>query len=790
VIRIGATEPEAGLPWEGLGERELAERLRELGLRMGPEQIRRIRDLLGRWPTRTEAVFFDVAWSEHCAYTSSRIFLRRHLPPLGPEVILGPGEDAGIVRLTEHEGRRWCLVVAHESHNHPSQLLPVEGAATGIGGIVRDVYCMGADVVGVLDLLRFGDPQGPNRERVVEIARGVVQGIWEYGNALGVPNLGGDLGWDAGYDDNCLVNVVALGVVPEDRILRSRVPEEARREPYDLVLVGKPTDSSGLGGAAFASRILDRAREREERGAVQIHDPFLKRVLVEATRRVWDLMEMEGWRAGFKDLGAGGLGGASSELVAASGMGAVVDLDRVPVAEAMGPEAILCAETQERFLWALPRRVTPRVLAIYNETYDLPRCFPGAGAAVVGEVQPESGHYEVRWRGRRVVRLPVDRLAEAPALERPRTPREVPGRELASPRVERWGELLERLAGHPAVCCREWVYRHYDSEVRGDTLLRPGEAEACVVAPVPGSPVGVAVAVGGREDWCRLHPRIGAMQAVLEAVRHLLCVGAEPLALTDGLNFGSPEDPRVLWDFEETLQGLREAALALGPLAPGGEVLPIVSGNVSFYNQSAGGRAIPPTPMVAAFGRLERADTACPNRVWEAGEVLVLLRGHPGALGGSVAASVLGLGPGRPWAPRWDEELRMARALRQAQALGLVRSCRTVSHGGLVMALLETLFAEEGPPSLGIRLCEGCNEPRPLPLWLLAEGTGYVLSAAHEDAEDLLDVLREEGAPAQRVGWIVDEPVLVVPRPGGKALRLALEGIWARWRHRLEEMLA
>ncbi|MBD3348613.1 MAG: phosphoribosylformylglycinamidine synthase, partial [Candidatus Eisenbacteria bacterium] len=286
-------------------------------------------------------------WSEHCSYKSSRAVLKEHLPTEASNVVLGPGEDAGVVRLCEHDGRAWCVAVAHESHNHPSQVVPNEGAATGIGGIVRDVYCMGADVIGVLDPLRFGDPNGPNAERTREIVHGVVEGIWQYGNALGVPNLGGDVYFDASYDENCLVNVVALGLVQEGAIVRSRVPGEAADQPYDVILVGKPTDPSGFGGATFASRVLDEEKALDDKYAVQVPDPFLKRMLTVAGADVLEAAREAGVAIGYKDLGAGGIACATSELGAAAGLGVRIDLSLVPVAEdGMSPEVIACSETQ------------------------------------------------------------------------------------------------------------------------------------------------------------------------------------------------------------------------------------------------------------------------------------------------------------------------------------------------------------------------------------------------------------------------------------------------------------
>src|SRR3989475_4308190 len=328
------------LPFGAADEQALAKLLQREGLRLTPGEARRMLELLGRDPTRVEATIFDTMWSEHCSYKSSRWALKAHLPVESPSVILGPGEEAGVVRLGTHEGVEYALVIAHESHNHPSQVVPTEGAATGIGGIVRDVACMGAEVIGVMDSLRFGDPDGPRAAPVREIVRGVVDGIWQYGDALGVPNLGGDVFFSPRFDENCLVNVVSLGLVRADRVVRSRVPEEARREPYVLILVGKPTDETGFGGASFASAVLEENAEGQ-RGHVQVPDPFLKRVLLEANRAVLDWLHGQNVLFGFKDLGAGGIACASSELAAAGGFGMDLDLDRVPSSPADLPPGAL-----------------------------------------------------------------------------------------------------------------------------------------------------------------------------------------------------------------------------------------------------------------------------------------------------------------------------------------------------------------------------------------------------------------------------------------------------------------
>lgn len=706
---------------------------------------------------------------------------------MAPHVVLGPGEDSGIVSLGKWKGEEWVLVVAHESHNHPSQVLPVEGAATGIGGIVRDVYCMGADVIGVLDGLRFGDPDGPNAARVRAIARGVIQGISEYGNALGVPNLGGDVFFHEGFDDNCLVNVVALGVMPRGRIIRSRVPEAARRVPYDLILAGKPTDDTGLGGASFASQILDEAEAGGNRGAVQIHDPFLKRVLAEASREALDWIARESIEVGCKDLGAGGLAGASSELALAGGFGAEIDLSAVPQGIAdLAPHQVLCAETQERYVWAVPRERTREFCAFFNEAYELNRIYPGAAAAVVGRVIEEKV-YRCFWGGEKVVEVPNEILENPPVLARPRARRSVapaaadPGPMEADPQAWARDQLWSWRA-----CSRAAVFRFYDQEVRGEAFLRPGEADAGICRPIAGASLGIAVSLDGNPEYGALDPYWAGALAVLESARNVAATGALPIALTDCLNFGSPEDPVCLGDFEESLRGMRDACVALGcpdhPEAP----LPIVSGNVSFYNQSASGRAIAPSPVVCCFGRLDDFGLAVTPRLKQAGSALVLTGARKREWGRPTAA------PGGR-VPRVDlaQQAREIRMIPQLIAQGRVRACHDVSDGGLLRALWEMAAREEEPGPLGFAVdlttVAAQSEPamRPEEL-LLSESPGYVLEVDGAELSPVLDSLRRAGIPAAEIGSVVERPALVF-REGGRTLfELDPAPLHFGWKKRME----
>jgi phosphoribosylformylglycinamidine synthase len=593
-------------------------------------------------------------------------------------------------------------------------VLPVEGAATGIGGIVRDVYCMGAKVIGVMDLLRFGPPDNPVSRAV---ARGVVQGIWQYGNALGVPNLGGDTVFHDGYSRNCLVNVVAVGLVRHDRIVHSCCPP-GRHEPYVLVLAGKPTDATGFGGATFASADLDASGGI---GAVQVADPFLKRVLAEANARVLDLLFEKGVPFGFKDLGAGGIACVSSEMASHGGMGIELWLDRVPTSvPGLPPEVIACSETQERFGLAVPQDSAYDVVRVYNEEYELPRLHPGAGAAIVGRFTRDDT-YLVLHDGREVACAPVKAITEGIRHDRPAAAAPVSLPEPPSRPVDPSSDLSRMALSHPG-SSRRPVFSFYDSEVQGRTVLRPGEADATVIAPVPGCPAGLALSGDGNPFISELDPFAGGAHAVGEAVRNVVATGATPLAATDCLNYGSPENPEVMWQFERGIAGMTEALEAFG--SKPGEPLPVVSGNVSFYNQDPSGRAIPPSPIVAVIGRMEDFTKASDMTLRRAGDLIVQVCRRRDELGGSLYyREVLGWRGGRVPSFRADEEPAAMRLVLDWIGRGLVSSSHDISEGGMAFAALEMALATGPSAGLGIRL----DIPRD-PVLLYSETPGYLLA--------------------------------------------------------------
>ena len=734
--------------------------LRERGVSLDAEEVVLLSELLGRPPRWAEAVLFGILWSEHCSYKSTRHLLKR-LPTQAPQVRIGPGEDAGVVALPS-PCEDTVLVLGHESHNHPSQVLPVEGAATGVGGIVRDIVCMGAEVVGVMDALRFGDPRSGVHAR--DVMRGVVQGIAEYGNALGVPNLGGDTVFDAGYDSNCLVNAIAMGLAPANGVLRSRVPSGPG--PWRFVLVGKPTDESGFGGAAFASGELGR---EDRRGAVQLPDPFLKRVLHVATFEAFRRIRARGIPAGFKDLGAGGIACATSELAAAGERGARITLDEAHrVDRALPPEVLLCAETQERYCWVVRDDFAEELLALYNDEFALSDVHPGAGARVIG-VATDDRRYEVSWQGECIVDCDVDAITTGRRIERPARPRVRPKRTRARRRrIDLRTALLDLLKGDHCGS-REYLYRHYDSEVQGRTWMRPGEGDASVIRVHPERPTGIAFAVGGNPFWCAADPRRGAMHAVAEAARNCAVVGARPWALTDCLNFGSPEDREVMGDLEATIDGLAAAADALGALASPGAPLPFVSGNVSLYNQ-VGEHAIPPSPIVMCAGVVKDVTTLLGQGVRRAGNALVLVGGdHDGLEGSAYEREVLRERRGGPPLLDLAQEARLHQFAVSVAEQRLAASAHDVSDGGLLVALAEMIRSAPASRGLGLDVHLEQSELEPA-IMLFGERPAIVYETSFERLPRFSQTARESGLFAWPVGTVSAGGALRVRLPSGSTL--------------------
>ena len=779
------------VPVSSVDEEQLAALMGEAGIGLSVDEARKIADFLGRDPTYTEMHVFSAEWSEHCSYKSSRATLKQFLPTEGPNVILGPEEDAGIVLLTEHDGKRYGIVMAHESHNHPSQVLPNEGAATGIGGIVRDVDCMGARVIGTADPLRFGDPAGPNADRTKWIVDGVVEGIWQYGNALGVPCLAGDVYFRQSFDDNCLVNVVALGLVAEEDIIHSCVPADAAQEQYVIILAGKPTDDSGFGGSAFASKILDEEEQHEDRGAVQVPDPFLENVLTmrKANEAVRDRAKEKKITIGIKDIGGGGLACGSSEICAAGGFGVEIDLDAVPVALAnLLPEVIMCAETQERFLFAVPESFAQEVLAIFNEDWDLPNVYEGARASVIGRVLQEKV-YTIKQGGTIVCNAPIEQVTGGIAYAREEGTVEFSGREPEYPLPDLREALLKVLAA-PNVCSRAYIYRAYDSEVQGNAVIRPGEGGAGVCAPLAGSTAACALSVDCNPAYGDISSYWGAANAVAEAMRNVATVGAVPQALTDCLNYGNPENPVAFAQFRDGVRGLSDAARNLWLKGYENTPVPFISGNVSLYNESATGKAVSPSAVIACVGTMPDYSKAVTMQLKQPGDALYMVGPRKDELGGSALyeALELGLGANVPQVD-WELERKMIYAVTDAIDRGLVRACTDISDGGLTVAVAEMCMGGFAGGQLGVRIdvTDQMNGLRPDKA-LFSESGGFVLEAVEGKEQELEALFGGYGLELANIGTVSDTPALRIDA-GPQSLSCPLEELKAAWTGGLQRVL-
>ncbi len=726
------------------------------GVALRADELARIRERLGREPSTVELHAFDAQWSEHCSYKSSRHQLKR-LPTTGTLVVLGPAEDSGILHLGEYNGERYGIVIAHESHNHPSQVVPFEGAATGIGGIVRDVLCMGAQVIAVADPLRFGridDPHSHQRH----VAQGVVDGISAYGNAIGVPNIAGDVYFDERFDDNCLVNVVAMGIVKESEIIHSYAPPGA--DGWDLVLVGKATDPSGFGGASFSSLSLDTADEESNKGAVQVPDPFLKSVIMRASYRVFSFLREHGLTVGFKDLGAGGIMGCSAEITSAGGYGARIDLDTVNVAvEGMRPEVIAVGETQERLLWAVPPSVTPHLLRIYNDEFTLPEIAYNARAIKIGTVTAQK-RYLLTHHGQTVMDVDIEFLTGSIRDELPSTEIAVPESRGERPLVTgvQLDELIERVLAHGDVCSREPLYRRYDAVVRGCTVIPRGAADAGVLAPIPGSALGVALAVAGNPRYSHIDVRLAAEHAVYEAVRKVVATGARPIGLTDCLNFGNPRKIDHYSELVAAIWGLARAAERFHT--------PFVSGNVSLYNEAANGKAIPASPIVGCVGAFNDIATVVTMPFKSAGSVLYLIGKPQGSLGGSVLLDVLGRSDEHLPHIDYDTVLAQHDLLYEAAQARLLRSARAIGNGGLVVTLCEMAFAtmRKGRPHVGVQIDDSWQWTHGSVGDLEAyfgESGGFVVEVAADDVE-AFEGIADDVTGVCEIGVTIDQPMLAI----------------------------
>jgi len=715
----------------GLSDPEIKTKLVELNIPLTVEEVLKIQnDMLGRAPSLSELILFSIQGSEHSSYKSSRNHLKQFTTE-GPDVVLGAKEDAGVVAVaTDNDGHRWCVVLSHESHNHPSQIVPYEGAATGVGGNVRDVMCMGAEVIACTDSLRFGEIKNNKTKWIHD---GVVAGIAGYGNPLGIPNIGGDLYYHEGYNENCLVTLVTLGIVREDNIIHSYAPQDA--DGYDLVLIGKPTDNSGFGGASFASLELEEEKKEQNKGAVQEPNAFLERHLLKSTYALFDILKEKRLidNIGFKDLGAGGVACASVELAETSGYGSEVWMDKVHIGmDNLHPSVYLCSETQERFMWVCPPDITPLIVDHYNKVFNLPGVSEGAQASVIGKIRND-GQYIVHNGNEEIVNALAAEVTEGFLYDRPYEARENIFTEPDIPEPSDYNQTLLNILSHENMASREPVFESYDKQVQGRIHTETGLADSGVMAPFNSENypeeirnVGIALSTDHNPRYGLIDPYWGGVNAVLEAVRNVAAVGATPHALSDCLCFGSPEKPHQMWEFVEAVRGVADACHAITLKDNPNHATPIIAGNVSFYNESKNG-AIPPSPIVSCLGRLKDVNKTVPAHFQNTDSAILMIGERKNELGGSVYYSLYNeLGANVP-KPNFEEVKKQIFALTDCIDDGLVSSCHDIADGGLASALAEMTFGN------GI----GCNvkieSNLSMDKLLFSETGGFILEVSKEN---------------------------------------------------------
>jgi len=716
------------------------------------EEWQKICSIIGRTPALEELGVFSAMWSEHCSYKSSRVHLKS-LPTTGPRVIQGPGENAGAVDI----GDGLAAVFKIESHNHPSFIEPYQGAATGVGGILRDVFTMGARPIANLNSLRFGAIDHPLTPRLV---KGVVAGIGGYGNSVGVATVGGEVYFDAGYNDNILVNAFTLGIVRHDRIFRAA----ASGVGNPVIYVGARTGRDGIHGASMASAEFDQDSE-EKRPTVQVGDPFTEKLLLEACL---ELMEGDCLVA-IQDMGAAGLTSSSVEMAGRGGLGIEIDLDRVPQREErMTAYEILLSESQERML----------LVATAGREADVQRVFQkwDLQAAVIGRVT-DDGLFRARWHGREVVSIPVEPVStQAPLYRRPaeepKNLNDLPEVDLESlPEPSDYNEVLLKLVSSPNLCSKRWIYRQYDSLVRGHTVVGPGSDAA--VLRVKGTRKGLAVTVDCNSRYCLLDPYVGAVIAVCEAARNLVVSGAQPIGISDCLNFGNPEKAEVMWQFQQAIAGIRDACLALG--------LPVVSGNVSFYNDTEG-RSIPPTPTIAMVGLLEDVSRRLEQGFRRAGDMIVLAGRNREEIGGSeYLATLHGAVRGTPPWIDLGFEKQLQVFVRDAIDSGWLHSAHDVAEGGLAVAVAECSLASPDRLGAHLELEQGMRAD----VLLFGESQSRILlSLDRQSWPRLRDRAQRDGIPVEPIGEVGGGRLEI-----GDWIDVAVSDVLEAWEGALERAL-
>ncbi|MEI7511423.1 MAG: AIR synthase related protein [Candidatus Peregrinibacteria bacterium] len=730
------------------GDEELKILLQKNAIALSLSEARKMVTLLGRNPTLTEATIFSTQGSEHSSYKSSRKSLKT-LPTEGPFVILGPKEDAGIVELCEVNGEKYGIVYSHESHNSPSQIVPYEGAATGVGGICRDIACMGARVIGCMDGLRFGDEKKTENQ---VIARGVVEGVAGYANPLGVPNLGGDIFFEKSFDGFTLVNVVALGLVKESEILHSYAPKNAAKEKYDLIVVGKPSDRSGFGGASFSSAVVNMEEKEKNLGAVQEPNPFLERHLLAAFQDLFADLKKTGdlSRIAMKDMGAGGIMCATVELADGAGFGAEIQVENIHTVKALDsndslpPHIILCSETQERFCFAVPPDLTARVLHHFNTKWDFPAVSPGAMASKVGHITEEP-IYKVTFNGTVICEAKAEDITAGLLIDRPFVLPEIHETEEALS-IPDLSHFLPSFLARPNLADRSVVYEKYDQTVQGATVLERSVSESVVVAPLRDADelseeekrVGFAVSISGSPILGGVSSYAQGAMAVLGAIQKVVAVGGFPRSMTDCLNYGNPEMPEDMGKFLEGVRGVAEMAKNIHLLEDSAFPTPFISGNVSLYKRGN------PSAIVSCVGMVPNVFDAVGN-VPKSGETLFLLGKRHTELAGTEIFSALKKTGGKVIKITdqfFQEAELLIRSFSKAHTQKLLSSSAVIETGGIVSAFLQMCARSE----MGF---VGDFSSFSLPE-LFSEGNGFLVTVS--SPESFLSFAIENSLPVTKLG--------------------------------------
>jgi phosphoribosylformylglycinamidine synthase II len=711
---------------------------------MTAEEFARLKKILGRDPSWTELGITSALWSEHCSYKSSKVYLRE-FPTAGEHVVQGPGENAGIVDI----GHGFVAVFKMESHNHPSFIEPYQGSMTGVGGILRDIFTMGARPIACMDSLRFGEIDAPRMRFLID---GVVRGVGDYGNCVGIPTVGGETGFHRCYNGNILVNAFALGIARHDEIFLAR----AGGAGNPVLYAGSRTGRDGIHGATMASESFDAGSEKK-RPTVQVGDPFTEKVLLEACL---EAMRTDAIVA-IQDMGAAGLTSSTFEMAGRGGTGLRLDLDRVPLREpGLTPYEMMLSESQERMVLVAKRGREEELAKIFRRW--------GLEVASIGEIT-DTGRAVLTWQGGTVADIPIQPLTEeAPVYRRPvAEPADLAERRRA-PEVPQPSDLrgsLENLLKTPELASKAWIWTQYDHTVRTNTVQGPGGDAAVLL--LKGTPAGIAMTSDVNPVYCSLDPRRGGMQAVAEAVRNLACVGAEPVGLTDCLNFGNPENPEVSWQFREAVRGMSEACLALS--------VPVISGNVSFYNETEG-QSIYPTPTVGMVGVVPAVAHLPSADFLQRGDRIVLLGRTRPEFGGAAYLRLLHrIEQGRPPEVDLDAELRLALLLRGLIAKNMIRTAHDLSEGGFLIALAESCLGKGVGATVAVPF-EGAD--------LFSESQARaIVACAPAQVDRLLAAAEEAGVPALDIGETggeTDDELVV--RSGSDILRApiaALHEIWS-----------